>query len=346
MTEPLKPRMRFEEAPPMDLPPTLRPNVTFDEENAHQFTPTLTENDQEEGVAEAAVSGALRPRRSLWRRMAMAGVALFGASAVAQGIQSLHHAWLSQDWISLGGIAAGTLIVGAGVGSLAMEWRRLYRLRQRAEARDRAAELLHSHGMGAGREFCEQLARQAGLDHGHPAMQRWLASLHETHNDREVVALYAELVQPVLDVQARREISRYAAESALMVAVSPLALVDMAFIAWRNLRLVNRIAALYGIELGYFSRIRLFRLVLLNVAFAGASELVREIGMDWMSQDLAARLSARVAQGLGAGLLTARLGIKAMELCRPLPWLDDKPRLGDFRRELVGQLKSTLADKK
>jgi putative membrane protein len=35
--------------------------------------------------------------------------------------------------------------------------------------------------------------------------------------------------------------------------------------------------------------------------------------MDWMSQDLAARLSARAAQGIGAGLLTARLGIKAME---------------------------------
>lgn len=166
MTEPLKPRMSFEEAPPMDLPPTLRPNVTFDEQAAQEFTPTLAESEPEEGLAEAAVSGALRPRRSLWRRMAMAGVALFGASAVAQGIQSLHHAWLSQDWISLGGIAAGTLIVGAGVGSLAMEWRRLYRLRQRAEARDRAAELLHSHGMGAGRAFCEHLARQAGLDHG------------------------------------------------------------------------------------------------------------------------------------------------------------------------------------
>lgn len=92
-----------------------------------------------------------------------------------------------------------------------------------------------------------------------------------------------------------------------MIAVSPLALVDMAFIAWRNLRLINRIATLYGIELGYYSRLRLFRPVLLNIAFAGASELVREVGMDWMSQDLAARLSARAAQGIGAGLLTARL---------------------------------------
>ncbi|UPT55711.1 TIGR01620 family protein [Dickeya zeae] len=342
MSEPLKPRITFDDTPIEPAAASLRPSVAFDDGDARHFEPTVavddTQTDDGEG-AEQVVSDALRPRRSLWRRMLGAGVALFGLSALAQGGRVLYQAWVGQDWIALGAVAAGILIVGAGVGSLAVEWRRLYRLRQRAETRDRAQALLNSHGTGQARAFCEHLARQAGLEAGHPALQRWQASLQDTHNDREVTELYARLVQPVLDAQARREISRSAAESALMIAVSPLALVDMAFIAWRNLRLVNRIARLYGIELGYFSRIRLFRLVLLNVAFAGASELVREIGMDWMSQDLAARLSARAAQGLGAGLLTARLGIRAMELCRPLPWLDDKPRLGDFRRELIGRMR-------
>ncbi len=51
----------------------------------------------------------------------------------------------------------------------------------------------------------------------------------------------------------------------------------------------------------------------------------------------------RYLAGDGAGLLTARLGIKAMELCRPLPWLEgEKPKLGDFRSQLIGQLKDTL----
>lgn len=346
MSEPLKPRIDFEV--PLEEPqePQLRANLTFGEQEDAAFYPAAPESEvqeEEEGRVEGMVNAALRPKRSLWRKMVAVGVGLFGVSVVAQGVTWVHQAWQQQDWIALGTIAAGGLVVCAGVGSLLTEWRRLYRLRQRAQERDQARDLLHSHGLGKGREFCDQLARQAGLDLSHPALQRWHASLHETQNDREVVLLYAKLVQPVLDIQARREISRYAAESALMIAVSPLALVDMAFIAWRNLSLINRIAGLYGIELGYFSRIRLFRLVLLNIAFAGASELVREVGMDWMSQDLAARLSTRAAQGIGAGLLTARLGIKAMELCRPLPWMeDDKPRLGDFRRELIGRLKSTL----
>ena len=343
MSDPIKPRIDFAQPLEAGKREQLKAAHAFNEPEAEKFIPAATGEVPEEGQAEAVVEAALRPRRSIWRRMVTAGLALFGASVVAQGVQWTMNAWQTQDWIALGGCAAGGLIVAAGVGSLATEWRRLWRLRQRADERDEARELLHSQSMGKGRAFCEKLAAQAGLDQGHPAMQRWYATLHETHSDREVVTLYAHLVQPVLDSQARREISRSAAESTLMIAVSPLALVDMAFIAWRNLRLINRLAAIYGIELGYFSRIRLFRLVLLNIAFAGASELAREVGMDWLSQDLAARLSARAAQGIGAGLLTARLGIKTMELCRPLPWLDDdKPRLGDFRRQLLTQLKETM----
>jgi putative membrane protein len=347
MTEPLKPRIDF--AGPLEAESEARFKAaqTFNTEQADNFSPVALEALPEDGQAEAVVESALRPKRSLWRKMVMTGMALFGVSVIGQGVQWAMHAWQTQDWVAMGGCAAGALIIGAGVGSVATEWRRLWRLRQRAQAREEARDLLHSHGTGKGRAFCEHLASQAGIDHAHPALQRWYAAIHETQNDREVVSLYAKIVQPVLDTQARREISRSAAESTLMIAVSPLALVDMAFIAWRNLRLINRIAALYGIELGYYSRLRLFRLVLLNIAFAGASEMVREVGMDWMSQDLAARLSARAAQGIGAGLLTARLGIKAMELCRPLPWMeDDKPRLGDFRRELITQLKQTLQKSK
>lgn len=344
MSEPLKPRQDFSGTLDTATEERFRTAQQFASGDAASFAPVIPEEQpEEEGQAEAVLAQALRPKRSLWRKMVGAGLLLAGVSVVGQGVQWALNAWQTQDWVALGGCAAGALIVGAGVGSLVGEWRRLYRLRQRVDERDEARDLLHSHGSGKGRAFGEALARQAGLDQSHPALQRWYAAIHETQSDREVVTLYAHLVQPVLDAQARREISRSAAESTLMIAVSPLALVDMAFIAWRNLRLINRIATIYGIELGYFSRIRLFRLVLLNIAFAGASELVREVGMDWMSQDLAARLSTRAAQGIGAGLLTARLGIKAMELCRPLPWLeDDKPRLGDFRRQLVGQLKEAL----
>ncbi|MGM0936471.1 MAG: YcjF family protein [Pseudomonadota bacterium] len=348
MSEPIKPRVDFSEQTAAEHDEKLRKAQYFDPQEQYHFVSVEIEAEQDvqEGEVESLINEALKPKRSFWRRLVGAAIGVFGVSVIAQLGIWIHTSWVTQDWTALGTAAAGGLIVVAGVGSVITEWRRLYRLRERAQERDIARELLHSHGMGQGKAFCEKLAKQSALSEQHPAIQRWQTTIHETHNDREVIELYSKLVQPILDEQARKEISRSSAESALMIAVSPLAIVDMAFIAWRNIRLINRIAAIYGIELGYYSRIRLFRMVLINIAFAGASELIREVGMDWLSQDITARLSTRAAQGIGAGLLTARLGIKAMELCRPLPWIDDKPRLADFRGQLLSQLKNAVPSKK
>ncbi|ATN00699.1 YcjF family protein [Proteus terrae] len=345
MNEPLKSRIDFKE-PILQEEVILKKGVGFNENE--QFLPIDPQLDEEnEGQLEGDVQSILKPKKSVWKRLLTIASTILGISVIAQTGQWIYDSWINSDWIALGAASAGGLIVVAGIGSVITEWRRIYRLRQRADERDKAKELLYSHAMGNGRPFCEKLAKQAGIGPQHPALIRWQSALHDTHNDKEVLELYSQLVQPILDKQARAEISRSAAESTLMIAVSPLAMVDMAFIGWRNIRLINRIAEIYGIELGYYSRLKLFRLVLVNIAFAGATELVREVGMDWLSQDLAARLSTRAAQGIGAGLLTARLGIKAMELCRPLPWIDDnKPKLGDFRKELIGKLKTTISGKK
>lgn len=339
-TETLSPKITFAEPQAVSSEEILRPQQTFNQDAAFVQTDVV----ETEAVLDQQVTQALQPRRSLWRRLLGVGLLGFGVAAVGQTINSVINAWQGGDWVLLTAAGAGGLVLAAGIGSLASEWRRLLTLRRREREREVATDLLHSQGIGQARPFCEKLAHQSLLDAQHPVLQRWRAELQDTHNDQEVSRLYASMVQPVLDKQARAEISRYAAESAVMVACSPLALVDMAFIAWRNLRLVNRIANLYGIELGYFSRVRLLKMVLFNIAFAGVTDVVRDVGVDLLSQDITARLSARAAQGIGVGLLTARLGIKAMELCRPLPWInDDKPRLGMIRQELLTQVKQLLS---
>ncbi|SUH09038.1 Membrane protein YcjF [Salmonella enterica subsp. enterica] len=164
MSEPLKPRIDFAE--PLKEEPTsaFKAQQTFSEAESRTFAPAaIDEPPEDEGVAEAAVDAALRPKRSLWRKMVMGGLALFGASVVGQGVQWTMNAWQTQDWVALGGCAAGALIIGAGVGSVVTEWRRLWRLRQRAHERDEARELLHSHSVGKGRAFCENWRSRRGL---------------------------------------------------------------------------------------------------------------------------------------------------------------------------------------
>ncbi|MGL4200042.1 MAG: TIGR01620 family protein, partial [Enterobacter roggenkampii] len=176
MTEPLKPRIDFTGTLEQNPQEAFKTAQTFSGTQADNFAPALQDEPVvEDGPAEAVVDAALRPKRSLWRRMVTAGLALFGVSVVGQGVQWTMNAWHTQDWVALGGCAAGALIVGAGVGSVATEWRRLWRLRQRAHERDEARDLLHSHGTGKGRAFCEKLASQAGIDQSHPALQRWYA---------------------------------------------------------------------------------------------------------------------------------------------------------------------------
>jgi len=112
---------------------------------------------------------------------------------------------------------------------------------------------------------------------------------------------------------------------------------------WRNLKMVERIARLYGIELGYLSRVRLWRQLVLNLVYAGVSELLVDVGPDLLGAELAGKLSAWVAQGVGAGLMTARLGIKTIQLCRPLPFSEDtRPRLSVVRKELLAHVRRQL----
>ncbi len=76
------------------------------------------------------------------------------------------------------------------------------------------------------------------------------------------------------------------------------------------------------------------------MAFAGASELATDASMDMLSLDLAGRLSARAGQGLATGLLSARLGLRAQRLCRPVAFTpEEQPKLTDLRQDLWRQIK-------
>jgi putative membrane protein len=113
----------------------------------------------------------------------------------------------------------------------------------------------------------------------------------------------------------------------------------MLLVLWRNTRMIQEIASLYGMKATLTSRFVLFRRVLYNMAFVGVSELVTEIGSDLFGWSVAAKLSARVGQGIGAGLLTGRMGIQAMQLCRPIPFSDkERPRLREIRSRVLTRL--------
>lgn len=143
-----------------------------------------------------------------------------------------------------------------------------------------------------------------------------------------------ELMQP-LDREARRLISASVRRVALITAVSPSAIVDVVFVAMENLAMLRRLAALYGGRPGFLGSLKLARLVLGHIALTGGVALGEDVIQQLIGHGLTARLSARLGEGIMNGAFTGRIGISAIDLCRPLPFIEaERPRIRNFIAEL------------
>ncbi len=248
----------------------------------------------------------------------------------------------------------GLLLAGLGLIAGNALWHELVGLRQfknRQQMQCQATELLlidaetlSETSNKAGVDFCNNITDKLPCDlvfDVEKDQHAWQDALAAQHNSRELVQLYSRVVLNKVDDKALNEVARFSTEAVVLIALSPVALVDMLIILSRNLRMINKIAGLYGLKLGYWSRIRLIKQVFVNMAYAGASELIADFGTDMLGAELLGKLSTRFAQGLGAGMLTARLGAKTMELCRPIPF-EEKPKLTQVRKKIAQQIKSLV----
>ncbi|MCG6286198.1 YcjF family protein [Vibrio vulnificus] len=333
----LKPKQVFEETIfSQQDKPELTAQQQFDQQKT--FIPATIEESEPE--LEDALEQVIRP---LGRRKWLAGglFAAFAGLVGWQAVDSVLSAMQNGDWLTLGWSGFISVLAGLGLGAMGKELWKLRQLRHLFSVQEQGEKLLQSDSVGQGKAFCQQVAKQSGVAEENPAYDRWKNSVNTAHSDAEILQMYDAMVVTQQDKQATKVISRFATESAALVAISPLAIADMLLVAWRNFKMIDTLSTIYGIELGYASRIRLLRLVLANMAVAGASELVIDAGMDLMSMDLAGKLSARAGQGVGVGILTARLGLKAMALLRPIPWqAETQVKLSAIRKEIVSKVAS------
>lgn len=280
-----------------------------------------------------------RRRRFSFARLAAGSFALVLSVAAGLWIDNLVRAlferapWLG--WTTLALVAVGTLALAVALAREAIAIYRLAAIQALKRSVDEAAK-----ERAADRARAATAGVAALLSH-RPETAAGRAALQATEDDivdgpALVELAETELMAP-LDREARRLILDAAKRVSVVTAVSPRAAVDLAYVAYEAVRLVRAMATLYGGRPGAFGMLRLVRDTVAHLAVTGSMAAGDGIVQQVLGHGVAARLSSRLGEGVINGMMTARIGIAAMDLCRPMPFRALKrPRIGDFAGDLSG----------
>lgn len=278
-----------------------------------------------------------KPPKRPWTRLligagSMTLIALLGLEAY-QHIEALYDRSLGLGiaFASLYGLTA----VG-GLGLAVQEWLSLRRLAVAESLRERARSLagsaVHGHADPLLRKVTRLYQGRAELA---PAVRRYERSVSDAHDDGERLSLYARTVLAPLDREAYQLVKQGGRDIGALTALSPIGLLDGLIVLVRTLMMLRAIARLYGVRPGAMASFRLVREAARNMLAAGVGELVSDAAVETAGATVLSMLSARAGQGVVNGLLAARLGLSAMQLCRPLPFTaEEMPSLARLRQEI------------
>ncbi|MEL7282481.1 MAG: TIGR01620 family protein [Pseudomonadota bacterium] len=213
------------------------------------------------------------------------------------------------------------------------------RLKRLDSLQTAAAEALAAQDLEAARRVVAGLKR---LYVGRPDTtwgQTEITSHEADQFDADALLGLAEraLLAP-LDKAAITEIEAAARQVATVTALVPLALADVASALTANLRMIRRIAVIYGGRSGVMGNWRLARAVMAHLVATGAVAIGDDLLGSVAGGGLLSKLSRRFGEGVVNGALTARVGVAAMEVCRPMPFAAvDRPSVtGLVKRALTG----------
>ena len=203
----------------------------------------------------------------------------------------------------------------------------------------RAAAVLVSDDRAESRAILRDLLRIA---HQNPRLARARSELASHAGDiidgADMIRLAERELMTSLDQEARRLVSSAAQRVSIVTAISPRAAIDIVFVFVAALRLIRQLARLYGGRPGALGMIRLLRHVIAHLAITGGMAASDSLVQQMLGHGIAAKLSQRLGEGMLNGLLTARLGLAAIDVTRPLPFTAlPRPALTDLAKDLLSK---------
>ncbi len=320
MTQPLKPqkpvafrlddtRVSFDEPAPIQIEP-----------QSDAFAPKL---DPAEQAVERALDNIV-PRRFSWSWGSLFWSAFSGLVSLAIGlwIENLVEALFAKTpglgWL---GVVLAVLVAVSVLALLIREYWAIRRQRRVAKLHEAFAAAHAADDMKHGRALVAELAALYVSRPETAAQRAELAALSKDIIDGRDLINIAEikLIVP-LDARVQREIANAAKRVSLVTAIAPRAFIDVIFVGAQAVRLIRRISEIYGGKPGFFGFFKLAKSVGTHLAITGGMAVGDSLIQQVVGHGIAARVSAKLGEGVLNGLLTTRVGVSAMSVCRPMPF--------------------------
>ncbi len=310
---------------PSDVTPTTAPPVP---------DMVAPQGQAMQAVARLAARKPSRLRRWFWSLLL--GLVGFAASVAAWDFVTGMIA--RNPYLGLVAVGLTALFIAVLLIMAVREILGFARLRRLDHVHQGAVTALASDDLVAARKVTDQLM---SLYAARPDTEWGRANFEERHvdvfdADGLLGLAEAEVIAP-LDTQAIKEIEAAARQVATVTAIVPLALADVFVALTANLRMIRRISEVYGGRGGTLGNWRLTRTVFTHLVATGAVAVGDDLIGSLAGGGVVAKISRRFGEGVINGALTARVGVAAMEVCRPLPFMVAK------RPSVTGLVKRALA---
>ena len=283
---------------------------------------------------------AAAPRRRMSRvsRLGVAGLATafvgwLGVDAY-QWIASAFDYGATVGWLATAAVAAGV----GGAGLITARELRSFLALTSVEATQRRiaapAEIIPPSDLqDAIRSVLAVLPKDRESEAAIAAFQR---KVRAHHSPAQQLELLSRSVLAPFDRRAEAIVRRASARAFGITAISPTAVTDALFFIACAVRMVREIAGCYGHRPTVPVTAHLLRRLMVEGGKLGAIDLAAASFTQHIAGAVAERVAANAAESMYATQRMARLGLVAMELCRPVPFRPDE--VPGIMSSLVGNL--------
>ncbi|WP_435657996.1 YcjF family protein [Brucella pituitosa] len=312
-----------------------RPRAVTDLDKVVPEIDVFALSDEEAAELEVLDPSFEAPPRRRWSlsKVLLGALGILVSFAIGIWTEDLIRALFTRaDWLGWTALGVALIALASFVAIIVRELLALRRLASVQHLRKDAADAAERDDMAAARKAVDALRTiAAGLPETARGRQMLDGLTDDIIDGRNLIRLAeTEILRP-LDREARALILNASKRVSIVTAISPRALVDIGYVIFESARLIRRLSQLYGGRPGTLGFLKLARRVVAHLAVTGTIAMGDSVIQQLIGHGLASRLSAKLGEGVVNGLMTARIGIAAMDVVRPFPFNSEKrPGVGDF----------------